>query len=128
MEKSPRNTKQRRTLAQVFAGADQPLSVEEAWIRVRRLQPRVALGTVYRNVRELLEQGELAVVHFPGQAARYELEGKAHHHHFECRSCNQAFDLSGCTDKVRFKVPRNFKVHGHEIIVYGLCAKCAAKK
>jgi Fur family ferric uptake transcriptional regulator len=123
-----RSTKQKRALEHVFGRAERPLSVEEAWAEVRRVEPKVALATVYRNVRSMVEDGQLSLVHFPGQATRYELEGKGHHHHFECRSCNRAFELSGCDDNVRFKMPRGFKAHGHEIVVYGLCAACAEKR
>jgi len=122
-----RDTRQRRALRTVFEQADRPLSIDEVWAGVRALEPRIALATIYRNVRGLVQEGELSQVHFPGRASRYELEGKAHHHHFECRICNRAFELTGCGDEVRFKVPRGFKVQGHEIIVYGRCPSCAAR-
>jgi Fur family ferric uptake transcriptional regulator len=54
--------------------------------------------TVYRNLKNFMADGSIAVVQVPGQAPRYELASAAakHHHHFHCERCDRLFDLPGC--------------------------------
>lgn len=67
----------------------------------------------------------LAEVELLGAGIRYELAERPHHHHFLCRSCDQAFDVHRCPDKVEQLASKGFEVDGHELIPYGRCAACA---
>lgn len=84
----------------------------------------LSIATVYRNVGALVEEGWLVPVELPGEARRYEVAGKAHHHHFRCDSCGKVFELEGCALDVKPKLPRGFQVSGHEFFLYGNCAEC----
>ena len=88
----------------------------------------LGIATVYRTIRTLLEEAWLAPVDLPGEASRYEVSGKEHHHHFHCQACGQIFELQGCVDGFRQLLPRGFRVTGHQLLLYGECRACRAEK
>lgn len=119
-----RNTKQKDAIRQALLSADRPLSPNEVLTIAQRQIENMSLGTVYRNIAAMTAEKLLAVVELPGEAPRYEVAGKEHHHHFHCRTCGKVFEMSGCDIKVQPKLPRGFRVFGHEFSLFGLCADC----
>ena len=119
-----RQTKQKSALREAFQQADRPLSPEEVLHLAQRNVPGVSIATVYRNIGSLLNEGWLTAVELPGRAARYEVAGKQHHHHFQCNACERVYELSGCTLPAKPKLPKGFQLTGHEFFLYGTCAEC----
>lgn len=119
-----RDTRQRRAIRSVFRAADGPLSPDEVLARGQAVVPSLGVATVYRNLKALAEDGWLVEVSLPGGGVRHELATRPHHHHFLCRSCDQAFDIHRCPDGVEALSPKGFEVEGHELILYGRCATC----
>lgn len=120
-----RDTSQRRAIRRVFMSAGRPLTPEEILENGQHIVPSLGLATVYRNVKILTAEGWLAEVELPGGGVRYELAERPHHHHFLCRTCDQAFDVHRCPERIEELAPEGFKVDGHEMILYGRCAACA---
>lgn len=120
-----RDTSQRRAIREAIDAAGRPLSPQEVHAAARRAVPRLGVATVYRCLKELQEEAWLAPVELPGEPARYERAGKAHHHHFRCRRCDRVYEVEGCAIATKSTgLPRGFRVEGHEVILYGVCAKC----
>lgn len=119
-----RHTKQKRALRDAFAEADRPLSPDEALQMSKRHVPGMSIATVYRNIGALVEDGWLSTVDLPGAAARYELAGKQHHHHFRCTDCEKVYDLQGCDLPARPSLPKGFRVTSHDLFLYGTCSEC----
>jgi Fur family transcriptional regulator, ferric uptake regulator len=120
-----RNTRQKQAIRDAFIEADRPLSPEEALVSAQRQHENLGIATVYRNIRALLADKWLEAVSLPGQSTRYEVAGKAHHHHFHCRQCGRMYELGTCTGAVLPRTPRGFRVEGHELLLYGECGRCA---
>ena len=120
-----RKTQQRDAIRQVLEVADRPLSPQEVLRSAKRRSPGLGIATVYRALKTLSDEGFLVPVDLPGEASRFELAGKKHHHHFHCRDCGRAFDLEGCVPAVQKLAPKGFQVEDHEVVLYGLCAACA---
>ncbi|WP_213806996.1 transcriptional repressor [Granulicella sp. dw_53] len=119
-----RNTRQKEAIRAAFLEADRPLSPEEALIGAQKQVQAVSIATIYRNIASLVEEQWLTTVDVPGHSSRYEVAGKAHHHHFQCTSCNTVHELAGCVMQTRPKLPRGFTYTAHEFFVYGTCADC----
>jgi len=120
-----RNTRQRRAIREAFALADRPLNPNEVLELAGTDQQGVGIATVYRNIKALVEEGWLTTVELPGESARYELAGKAHHHHFHCKACGKVFELAGCLTGFKTLAPPGFQVTGHEVLLYGTCQTCS---
>ncbi len=123
---SERDTRQKRAIRKVFATENRPLSTEQVHTAARVDIEGLGLATVYRSIRNLIDDGWLTVIDVPGQGTLYEIAGKAHHHHFSCDACHRVFELEGCANDISVILPRGFRASGHEITVHGRCADCAA--
>ena len=122
-----RNTKQRNAIRAAFVETDRPLSPEEILSYAQRSVPDLSLGTVYRNLKTMVEESWLVPVQFPGAPPRYEVSGKKHHHHFLCNDCRKVYELQGCTPLIKTRLPRGFRALEHDLILYGICAACIPK-
>ena len=119
-----RRTRQHDAIRAAIEEADRPLSPQEILESAQAEIPNLGVATVYRAIRSLIDDDWLREVELPGEASRYEVAHKAHHHHFHCRDCDRVFDLDGCPGPLRELAPRGFRVESHEIILYGRCAEC----
>ncbi len=122
-----RNTKQRAAVQEILDSADGPLLPEDILERAQPLCPGIGAATIYRTLRALRESGGVREVVTPDQRVRYEKDGP-HHHHFQCRSCDQVFDIGGCRragTPLGARVPKGFQVEEHEVFLFGVCAACA---
>lgn len=100
----------------------------EIFEAVNRLDPRSSRATTYNNLRDLVEAGLVREVAVEGRAARFDAKGMRHHH-FICDHCGNVEDM------VWFAVPRPASgslgkriVRDCELIVRGLCTKCAPRR
>jgi Fur family ferric uptake transcriptional regulator len=121
-----RNTQQRQIIRRVFEETDRPLGPQEVLRAGQTYAPRLGIATVYRTLKALVEEGWLVSVDLPGEPPRYEIAGKAHHHHFRCRACARVFEIEGCPANVRQLAPRGFHLEAHEVVLYGVCTTCAS--
>ena len=124
---SSRETPQRQAIRRVVRKADRPLSPQEILDGAADSIPGLGLATVYRQVKAGVEQGWLQPVELPGSPVRYEVAGKAHHHHFSCTACGRVFEVEGCPGNLKALTPAGFKLESHDIVLYGLCDACQAE-
>jgi Fur family ferric uptake transcriptional regulator len=120
-----RSTQQRRAIQHALEAADRPLDAQEVLTAAQAWSPGLGLATVYRALKMGTEQGWFQPVELPGGATRYELAGKGHHHHFECRACHRVFEVEGCPGQLQQLTPSGFTLETHELVLYGLCEACA---
>jgi Fur family ferric uptake transcriptional regulator len=68
----------------------------------------------------------LTRIRTPELGSLYEKAGKEHHHHFQCRSCDRLYEISGCAFSERVSTPPGFVTERHEVYLYGICPACNA--
>ena len=124
---SRRSTSQRRAIREAIEYADRPLDANEVLTAASAEVDNQGIATVYRTLKLGVEEGWLQPVELPNAPTRFEMAGKKHHHHFECRLCQRVFEVHGCPGNIKPLVPAGFSLEDHELILYGLCAECAAK-
>lgn len=119
-----RLTRQREVIRAVFVSAGRPLSPQEVTASAQKTLPLLGIATVYRALKELVDERWLVAISVAGKT-RYELSEIGHHHHFHCQACDKAYDIAGCVENLRKLVPKGFSIAGHELTVHGTCRTCA---
>lgn len=117
-------TQQKRILADVIESAENPLTPQEICDLGRKQMPRLGIATVYRTLKQALDEGWVRIVDIPGASPRYESSKRTHHHFFLCQACQRIFNLVGCLGGINSLAPSGFEVEKHEIILYGRCKSC----
>jgi Fur family transcriptional regulator, ferric uptake regulator len=119
-----RNTQQRSAIRGAMARAARPLLPQEVLEEAQTEAPSLGIATVYRNLKALVEDGELREVSLPGENTRFELAGHGHHHHFQCTACQRVFDVHACPGDLSKLAPAGFTVEDHDLTLYGRCKEC----
>ena len=87
-----RNTTQRAESSTRSVASQSHLTAGEIFERVRRRDPRIAYGTVYRSLHLLAEHGLIQELTFADQASRY--DGRVERHdHVHCLQCGVLLDV-----------------------------------
>lgn len=122
-----RQTKQRDAILRVIREAPGPLSVPEIHERAAHHLPKIGIATIYRTLKMLQESHQLNMVVLPTGESRFEASGIGHHEHFQCRRCQQVFDLHFCPLHLPrgTTLPGGYVVEDHELTLYGLCPACS---
>ncbi len=119
-----RSTRQRAAMREVIRFAGRPLLAQEVLALAQDQVPALGIATVYRNLKLLVEEGELRAVLLPGENPRYELLDNSHHHHFQCNQCQRVFDVHACPGNLGRLAPTGFTVEAHDLTLYGRCKDC----
>lgn len=115
-------------LQQVRSRCDHP-TAEEIHRSVLEQCPALSLGTVYRNLNNLADQGEILRVPVPGQPDRYDRTLPQHSHMF-CSRCGRLVDIPLPEEKLRKFLRRNIDlpIERHCLTLYGVCPDCLKKE
>jgi len=119
-----RSSRQRNAVQHVIEHAQQPLLPPEILALAQVTLPTLGIATVYRNLKILLDAGDVKPVELPGEPTRYESAHRGHHHHFHCNRCQKVFPIPGCPPHLDQFAPKGYEVSHHELTLYGTCAQC----
>jgi len=121
-----RNTLQRQIILDTIRSHDAHLSAEELYLEIQKEHPIVGKSTVYRNLRQLVEDGVVMQKVMKG-VVRYDKETGVHHH-FLCDVCGKIIDVAlDCEEDLcnMIKSKYGFEVKRHETEFFGTCSDCA---
>ena len=121
-----RNTPQRRVILQELCQLKSHPTAAELYAAVRRRLPRISLGTVYRNLEVLHEDGMIRKMEFAGAESRFDgtLE---QHYHVRCTECGRVEDIYTLDSGQAPAEPSElagYKVTGHRLEYFGICPGC----
>jgi Fe2+ or Zn2+ uptake regulation protein len=119
-----RNSKNRDLILNIIQDTRNHPTADYVYEKARIKLPNVSLGTVYRNLGQLVDNKSLRSI---------KIDGTIHydavlddHHHFQCKTCNNIYDievnLKDFGSQVESKT--NHKIDGCEIHLVGTCKKC----
>ncbi|MEA4970987.1 MAG: transcriptional repressor [Candidatus Pelethousia sp.] len=126
--KQQRHTRQRQLVLEAArARCDHP-SADQLYLDVRALDDRISRGTVYRNLRLLVQSGELLKVKV-SHVDRFDsrLDFHAHLLCTKCGSvCNAPLPYDGLLD-ADMAVSAGYAIARHHLIFEGICPACQKK-
>lgn len=119
---------QRERIYQAVRDSGEHPTAEMVYQTLKPEMPRLSLGTVYRNLHQMAQEGRLteiqgAVVRFDGCTAP--------HTHLRCLRCGGVFDLKEIPyDRMLddLAARQGVRILGHALLFTGICSACADKE
>ena len=124
--KNRRFSRQRERIYQALcATADHP-TAQELYEELKHELPQLSLGTVYRNLSQLAQDG--LVKELDGPQTHYDAAVNPHTH-FRCSNCGIVRDMPQISYEPDIKdwTGENVRIDGYELTFFGLCPACAEK-
>jgi Fur family peroxide stress response transcriptional regulator len=128
-----RVTRQKEAILRAAQSSGDHPTADMIYAAVRRELPRISLGTVYRNLQRLVDEGRMSLAPVQderGRSARFDPETRPHDH-FVCERCKRIYDMArdGGVDAVNLAAfeRQGFRVTAHTLAAYGVCPKCARR-
>ncbi len=93
---------------------------------VRKTYPHLSLGTVYRNLSQLVNEGVVQTVDVGDGQEHYDANF-APHEHFHCENCGAVIDIdTGSLPFIKRAAAEAsvHSIHTFKVIYYGVCKSC----
>jgi Fe2+ or Zn2+ uptake regulation protein len=125
--KKSRNTKQRAVILEILRKGGFHPTAESIYHEARNILPNISLGTVYRNLNFLREQGLANEIRTNSESSS-RFEGMCPPHaHFHCTNCQTVLDLPlpPCLKELEWNEDREIStVNSLDLHVIGACREC----
>lgn len=121
-----RLTTQRQIILEELAKVKTHPTASELYDMVRKRLPRIGLGTVYRNLELMAENGMIMKLEVGGTQKRFDAT-TSRHYHIRCSQCGRVddVDIPVYDDLARSaSEATSYKVMGHHIEFSGICPDC----
>ena len=128
--KKLRLTDARRIILEELKDLASHPTADEVYDIVRKHIPRVSLGTIYRNLEILAENGQIQKLDGGGAQRRFDGNTDVHYH-FRCLVCGQVTDLPTQPFKeieTAFFKLSDYEIHQYKLDLIGLCPTCRTAK
>ena len=121
-----RKSRQREKILELLAGTESHPTADWIYSRLKDEIPDLSLGTVYRNLKILTDQGEVRKLPLGSTFDRYEAKTTPHYH-LICDKCGKVEDFEADYNsdlKQCVKRKSAFKILRHRIDIFGICEQC----
>lgn len=111
----------------VYDRRDHP-TAETIYQQLKPEMPRLSLGTVYRNLHQMAQEGRLREL--PGPVSRFDGDMRPHTH-FRCLCCGKVADMVSVpydTGLDQTAQADGWQVSGHILVFTGRCPTCAGRE
>ncbi len=123
-------SRQREALKTYLHGRTDHPTAEQIYIDLRKDNPHLSLGTVYRNLTLLSELGEIRKISTLVGADHFDADTSMHYH-FCCKACGAVSDIHMDEDSAFRKqifASAEGDVEEVDVTAYGLCPECSQKQ
>lgn len=121
-----KHSKQRDMIKEFLMTRKDHPTADIVYMNVRKQNPNISLGTVYRNLTLLADTGEILRLRVGDGVDHFDADTSPHYH-FICSECGSVIDLEmddiGSITEV---AAAHFKgrIAGHVTYFHGICEKC----
>ncbi len=119
-------SKQRDALLTLLKSTRSHPSADWLYTELKKEFPNISLGTVYRNLALLADNGSILKIATSSQKEHF--DGFTNpHYHFVCNACDSIYDVeldnTGFLDK-SVEQELGAEVDSHSLVFYGVCSEC----
>ncbi len=124
-----RLTTQRQIILEELAKVKTHPTASELYDMVRKRLPRIGLGTVYRNLELMAENGMILKLEVGGTQKRFDATTEDHYH-IRCSRCGRVDDIDiPVIDSLVESAAKStdYQILGHHVEFTGICPDCQKK-
>ena len=124
-----RNSKQRTALLKLLRSTKTHPTAAWLYENLKKDFPDLSMGTVYRNLSILSEQGEILVLRSGSTFDRFDGNPEPHYH-IRCEYCGKVedVDIPVLADiAVKAEEVSGYRITAHRLDIYGICPECQKK-
>lgn len=122
-------SKQRQEILQTVIDNRIHPTADTVYALMRQKMPDISLGTVYRNLNLLSQNGVIRKIPVPNGSDRFDSR-LSPHEHMICTECGEVFDFDADIGKTIRDIAEeklDFTVLSCSLTVYGICKNCRCK-
>ena len=119
-------SKQREIILNEVMNSHLHPTADSIYTSLKKDNPGLSLGTVYRNLSQLTENGYISKLSIPNQSDRYDKNIKPHAHLIYER-CNNIYDIESETISKfinDLSNEQNLSILNYDIVLQGICKNC----
>ena len=123
-----RYSKQRARILEVLRSTTEHPTANWVYDNVRKEIPNISLGTVYRNLSVLCDDGVVIKIDVGDGTERYDAYAEPHYH-LHCKKCGCVCDIcSQYEDAIDRKAEKESgcRIDYHSLLFNGICPDCSA--
>ena len=118
-----RYSRQRELIIGIIKGRKDHPTADMIYNTARELEPNISLGTVYRNLKLLADEGVIITLETEDKRLHYDGD-ISRHSHFICNKCGRIVDLFRPAETPSEIKDAGLTVTGEKCVYYGLCNCC----
>lgn len=121
-----KHSKQRDMIKEFLMTRKDHPTADIVYMNVRKQNPNISLGTVYRNLTLLADTGEILRLRVGDGVDHFDADTSPHYH-FICSDCGSVIDLEmDDISSITETAAAHFKgqIAGHVTYFHGTCEKC----
>ncbi len=125
-----RLTTQRQVILEELSKVKTHPTASELYDMVRKRLPRIGLGTVYRNLELMAENGLILKIEVGGTQKRFDAITEDHYH-IRCSLCGRVDDIDVPVMKELATQAANssaYLILGHHVEFTGICSACQQQR
>ena len=126
MSKAIKHSKQREALLDLLRSTTSHPSADWLYTQLRCSFPNISLGTVYRNLKLLSDNG--TIIRLEAGTGTEHYDGQINnHYHFICHTCGEISDVDmDCLPVLEDNAAKKTgaQIDRHSLVFYGQCKKC----
>ncbi len=120
-------SKQRELIREILAASYAHPTASAVFEEARKRMPNISLGTVYRNLGVLADEGKIVRLSVIGQPDRYDLP-KSDHWHVVCDCCGSVKDIPVDRETIeRIERDAGEKITSYLLTAHCVCQNCRNK-
>ena len=122
-------SKQREIILNEIMNSNLHPTADTIYTNLKKDNPELSLGTVYRNLSQLTKHGYISKLSIPNQSDRFDKNIRPHAH-LICEDCKNIYDLESNSIEsfiLALSKEKNLTINRYDIVLKGICKNCKNK-
>lgn len=120
-----RYSRQREMITEIIKSRCDHPTADMIYTTARERDANISLGTVYRNLKLLADEGVIITLETEDKKVHYDGD-TSRHSHFICSECGKILDLFKPAETPKELKELGLNVTGEKCIYYGTCKNCGS--